>query len=90
MSSSAVPKPQPHATAVEFSGHEMIVSLTDGRRLSVPLEWFPRLRDASPEQRAAWRLIGSGIGIACDELDAPTPHANPRRGARLKLLLMWV
>ncbi|MCE7872407.1 DUF2442 domain-containing protein [bacterium CPR1] len=47
----------------------MVVHLTDGRTLAVPLEWFPRLRDASPEQRAAWRLVGQGIGIHWEELD---------------------
>ncbi len=55
--------------SVEFTDDSMVVHLTDGRTLAVPLEWFPRLRDASPEQRAAWRLVGQGIGIHWEELD---------------------
>ncbi len=69
MSSSAMPRPQPFAIDVSFTDDEMIVSLTDGRKLSVPLEWFPRLRDASPEARNKWRLVGSGIGINREALD---------------------
>ncbi len=45
------------------------VRLSDGREIAVPLEWFPRLRDATPEQRAAWELIGQGIGIHWVTLD---------------------
>jgi len=47
----------------------MHVRLSDGREISVPLEWFPRLRDASEEQRKHWRLIGKGVGIHWEELD---------------------
>ena len=45
------------------------VRLLDGREIGVPLEWFPRLRDASDDQRKRWRLIGKGIGITWEELD---------------------
>lgn len=45
------------------------VSLADGREVSAPLEWFPRLRDATPEQRNRWQLIGGGYGIHWDEID---------------------
>lgn len=45
------------------------VVLADGRRLSAPLEWFPRLKNASEQQRANWRLIGAGAGIHWDEID---------------------
>jgi hypothetical protein len=47
----------------------MHVRLLDGREISVPFEWFPKLRDASIEQKKRWRLIGRGIGIHWDELD---------------------
>jgi hypothetical protein len=43
--------------------------MEDGRTLTVPLEWFPRLRDASPEQRNRWRLIGPGTGIHWPDID---------------------
>ena len=47
----------------------MHVRLLDGREISVPLEWFPRLRNASEKQRRHWRLIGTGVGIHWPELD---------------------
>ena len=47
----------------------MHVRLLDGREISMPLEWFPTLRDANSEQRNKLRLIGRGIGIHWDELD---------------------
>jgi hypothetical protein len=47
----------------------MVVYLEDGRSLSVPLEWFPSLRDGSEAARANWRLIGRGVGIHWEELD---------------------
>ncbi|GCD66422.1 DUF2442 domain-containing protein [Acetobacter pasteurianus] len=45
------------------------VVMADGRELSVPLEWFPRLRDATPEQRSHWRFIGRGKGIHWPDVD---------------------
>jgi hypothetical protein len=47
----------------------MSVRLLDGRDIGTPLEWFPTLRDAPPEQRGNWRLIGRGIGIHWEDLD---------------------
>jgi hypothetical protein len=43
--------------------------LTDGREISAPLEWFPRLRDASATQRRNWRFIGKGVGVHWPEID---------------------
>jgi len=45
------------------------IVLDDGRELSVPLEWFPRLRTATPDQRRNWRLIGRGEGIHWPDVD---------------------
>lgn len=59
----------PLATDVTFGDSVMRVALADGRELSVPLEWFPRLRDASPALRQNWRLIGHGEGINWPDLD---------------------
>ncbi len=56
-------------TEVSFEEDLLQVSLTDGREIRVPLEWFPKLRDASPEERQNWRLIGKGIGIHWPDLD---------------------
>jgi hypothetical protein len=41
----------------------LILRLADGRQVSVPLLWFPRLLQATPEQRGKWKLVGKGIGI---------------------------
>ena len=57
------------ATRVEFSGESVRVMLADGREISAPLAWFPRLRDASDAQRANWRLIGRGEGVHWPDLD---------------------
>lgn len=59
----------PSAVDVRVDAHALHVVLADGRELSAPLEWFPRLRDAAPEQRANWRLIGRGQGIHWPDLD---------------------
>jgi hypothetical protein len=45
------------------------VTLADGRELAVPLQWFPRLRDASAAQRGHWRFIGRGQGIHWPDID---------------------
>ncbi len=62
MSISAT-KLEPLAENVEVSRGKLHVMLIDGRELSVPLSWFPRLQKASPSQRKQWELIGGGIGI---------------------------
>ena len=58
-----------NAVDVSTDAETLRVVLADGRELSAPLMWFPRLFTATPEQRAKWRLMGHGIGIAWDELD---------------------
>lgn len=57
------------AIDVLFSSSKMVLFLEDGRELSVPLEWFPRLREATPDQLTKWRFIGNGQGIHWDEID---------------------
>ncbi len=47
----------------------LVVDLVDGRRLSVPLVWFPSLLHARPAQRSSWRLIADGQGIHWADLD---------------------
>lgn len=53
----------PEAVAVCFSHDALVVNLSDGRSMQVPLEWFPWLETASEPDRAAWELVGGGIGI---------------------------
>jgi hypothetical protein len=59
----------PIATDVSVSESMLRVSLEDGRELSVPLAWYPRLRDAGPVQRSNWRFIGRGEGIHWPDID---------------------
>lgn len=53
----------PHAVQVLVGEASLSVELSDGRSISAPLAWFPRLLHASPAERSAWRLIGDGEGI---------------------------
>ena len=57
------------AADVSFTASKMIVLLEDGRELSLPLEWFKRLRNATAEQLQNWRFIGKGEGIHWEDLD---------------------
>ena len=59
----------PLAVNVDFSENEIIVSLADGRKISAPLAWFPRLANATAEQLSNWKLLGDGQGIHWPELD---------------------
>jgi Protein of unknown function (DUF2442) len=57
------------AVEVTVTDERLIVTLADGRELSAPLVWFPRLLEATDAQRRAWRLIGRGQGIHWPEID---------------------
>ncbi len=59
----------PTATDVTVTDDFLRISLADGRELAAPLAWFPRLRDASEQQRRDWRFIGRGSGIHWPTLD---------------------
>lgn len=67
MNTSVVDRPR--AEAIEFIEDAFVVRLRDGRSLTVPLEWFPRLRDASPEERAKYEFSGHGYGIHWPDID---------------------
>ena len=56
-------KLEPLARDVRFTKDALVVVLADGREVSAPLQWFPRLLHATAKQRAKWQLIGDGIGI---------------------------
>ncbi|MBW7889296.1 MAG: DUF2442 domain-containing protein [Bacteroidetes bacterium] len=62
-------KVEPRIIDLSFTSDALKVVLADGREVSAPLEWFPRLRDASEQQRKNWRLIGKGIGIHWEDVD---------------------
>ena len=75
---------EPRARAVEFGVDTLVVHLEDGRTISAPLEWFPRLRDASDAERQQWRLIGRGIGIHWKTLDEDLSVRGLLEGAAVK------
>ena len=66
---SLVFKVEPRAMAVVCSDDELRVSLTDGRWLSVPIAWFPRLAHATPAERNNYEILGEGQGIHWPDVD---------------------
>jgi len=62
-------KVEPRIIDLSFSSHSLRVVLADGREVLAPLEWFPRLRDATDMQRKNWRFIGRGIGVHWEDID---------------------
>ncbi|MEP6794664.1 MAG: DUF2442 domain-containing protein [Saprospiraceae bacterium] len=59
----------PKAVDIWFTEDMLYVRLEDGREVGVPLEWFPILIKATPEQRKNWRFIGDGVGIHWEDID---------------------
>ncbi len=60
---------EPLAISVSFTKDALRVEVADGREISVPIEWSPRLRKATPKQRKNWRLTGGGVGIHWEDVD---------------------
>ena len=54
---------------VSFPGESMTVEFSDGRAISVPVSYFPRLQKASPSEREQWQLIGRGLGVHWEPVD---------------------
>jgi hypothetical protein len=69
MNTLAIETTTPTAESVAVTNDTLTVELSDGRGLSVPLDWFPRLVHATQAERKRWRLIGRGRGIHWDLLD---------------------
>jgi hypothetical protein len=78
----------PHASAralaheVKCTDDELIVSLLDGRTISIPILWFPKLAQATPEQRAHFQILGHGEGIHWPDIDEDLSVKGLLRGAR--------
>lgn len=66
---------------VRFDEHSLIVDLMDGRTISAPLAWYPRLANATTEQRAIWEKCGGGYGIHWPDLDEDLSTEGLLRGA---------
>ena len=74
------PDVDPRAIDVTVDDDELTVALADGRRISVPLVWFPRLLHAKPEQRRTWHLVGDGQGIHWPYLEEDLSVSGLLRG----------
>ena len=66
--------------SVRLTEDELVVELQDGRTISVPLAWFPRLLHASTAERENWQFLGNGEGIHWPELDEHLSVAGLLRG----------
>ena len=72
----------PLAQSVVFTDDDLIVSLIDGRKVTVPLVWFPRLSRATKSQLENYELLGDGEGIHWPEIDEDLSVAGLLRGER--------
>jgi hypothetical protein len=70
------------ASGIVVTGTALTVRLKDGRTISVPLAWFPRLLNATPEQRSNFELLGDGEGIHWPDVDEDLSVAGILRGIR--------
>lgn len=69
MTTSSLATETPIAANVKVTSEALTVHLQDGRAVSVPLAWYPRLAEGSPAERRQWELIGPGIGVHWPLLD---------------------
>jgi len=67
--------------SVSFARGAIVVDLLDGRTISAPLAWYPRLLHATPAQRKNWKISGGGFGIRWEELDEDLSTEGLLRGA---------
>ncbi|MEK6770099.1 MAG: DUF2442 domain-containing protein [Pseudomonadota bacterium] len=71
----------PLAQKVEFTADDLVVSLVDGRKVVVPLVWFPRLANAMKSQLEKYELLGDGEGVHWPEIDEDLSVAGLLRGS---------
>ncbi len=67
--------------SVVVDDERIVVELMDGRAIAAPLAWFPRLANATSEQRANWRLAGAGLGVHWPDIDEDLSTEGLLRGA---------
>jgi len=80
MSTSDI-KPGERVKDVRFREDTLSVDLADGRTITVPLAWYPRLLHATPEQQANWQVCGGGYGIHWPDIDEDLSTEGLLRGA---------
>jgi hypothetical protein len=78
---TSAPNPGERVKDVRCTSQTLSVDLFDGRTITVPLAWFPRLQRASDAQRATWRVSGGGFGIHWPEIDEDLSTHGLLRGA---------
>ena len=74
-------KPGERVKDVRFTEDTMAVDLVDGRTITVPLVWYPRLLGATPEQRRNWQISSAGFGIHWPDVDEDLSTEGLLRGA---------
>ncbi len=77
---STVALTEPRVRSVEVTEKAIVAELTDGRIISVPLEWSWRLKEATPEQRAHWEILGDGQGVRWPDIDEDISVEGMLRG----------
>lgn len=82
----SAPKADERVMDVRVDDERLSVDLMDGRTITVPLAWYPRLFDATPEQRRNWEVAGGGYGIHWPEIDEDLSTEGLLRGAAAPLL----
>jgi hypothetical protein len=94
MSTSGTELREAVAQGVAANDEALIVDLADGRTITVPLSWFPRLAHGTPAERSNWRLIGAGVGIHWPDLDedisVESLLAGRRSGETQESLRRWL
>ena len=78
---SLAPAADLRVKAVFVDDDRLSVELMDGRAISVPLAWFPRLANATPAQRDRWEVAGGGFGVHWPEIDEDLSTEGMLRGA---------
>jgi uncharacterized protein DUF2442 len=94
MSTSEIELKEAMAQSIHINDDALAVDLVDGRTVTVPLAWFPRLAHGTPDERAHWRLIGGGEGIHWPDLDedisVESLLAGRRSGETQESLRRWL
>ncbi len=67
--------------SVAIDHERLVVELQDGRAIAAPIAWYPRLKNATPEQRANWQIAGAGYGIHWPDVDEDLSTEGLLRGA---------
>jgi hypothetical protein len=76
-----VPSADERVKSVRVDAQTLTVDLMDGRTISVPIAWYPRLANATPEQRSRWEVAGGGYGLHWPEIDEDLSTEGMLRGA---------